>query len=313
VKNLLLETYPHLSSDFLNPLREFFISAANQIGVPLEYIEKIIIADKVNFGAKIQEIQRDFYGELKGYTNNKLYIAAGKTLSRKVENKVVSTIVFQDFVFSPFIQEPTSKEQKEFFDACYYTTFHELGHCLDNYIRQDWQDNIFQAADNSIILPAYIYNIDILLSDFAACVHSSKWMSEDAASFEINSSRENLARIYEEVKGVRTKYINRKVTLYDVALHAAHFFWIILIQHIKLIGIIQGRGLFDIYVQNLCPNDKAEDVINNLQDTALMVWEDYPDWTEAHKKQFLNLWFSLAEKYGYFFSSEIGGDKLLFG
>ena len=309
-----IELYPqpiHDASNIIDGLNKMFINFANIVNVPLNALEKIIITDKTNWASKVEELQKEYYGEKTGYTKNDLYVAVAKKLFRIEDGNVFNTIVFNSYViFRPNDIEKLKEEEKAFFELCDYTIFHELRHCLDNSLRQQCEVKAFEFKEGKIIEPAFFYNIDILFSELAACIHSAKWMSEKALDFEIKSTKENLAQMFNYVETIKNDFLDGKQTLYDLAFNAACLFWTILIQHAKIIGIVIGLKLEEFFINSLCPENRGQEIITEFQNVLMILSSNYPDWTNEHKRQVLAIWNKLSREYGYSFTHTPNGDYL---
>ncbi|QDR82963.1 hypothetical protein [Sporomusa termitida] len=167
-----------------------------------------------------------------------------------------------------------------------------------------------KEKESKIIEPAFFYNIDILFSELAACIHSAKWMSEKALDFEIKSTKENLAQMFNYVETIKSDFLDGKQTLYDLAFNAAFLFWTILIQHAKIIGIVIGLKLEEFFINSLCPENRGQEIITEFQNVLMILSSNYPDWTNEHKRQVLAIWNKLSREYGYSFTHTPNGDYL---
>jgi hypothetical protein len=129
--------------------KTLFENAVADLAVPATAIDKIIIADEKSFGTRVKEVQTAL-GRTYGHTDNDVRKAVAKTLPHAdTDSAVTNTIIIRDNVFAEVCHTPGGLEFKDRNidqQVFIYIVYHEVGHCKDNVLRRNIEENAYSGA-----------------------------------------------------------------------------------------------------------------------------------------------------------------------
>jgi len=190
--------------------------------------------------------------------------------------------------------------------------YHELGHCLDNYLRKDLTSVVIDDGNRFKIRQVAKYYYQIILGEFAACVHSAKIMDADLYRYDLNNTQTMIANQIKNLEPEKRKGQFGGSNLKRSLFSASGVFWFILVQYSKLIGSKMGNpNLSEIHLEtwiNAIP--KASDLLYDLSEILSKLWSLYPELNGNSFERILETWKVLAFEYGYEFVENGNNDSV---
>ena len=157
------------------------------------------------------------------------------------------------------------------------------------------------------------YYLAILKGELAASAISAGAMTEDV--FE--DSAEQLCDLAQTalaaVTSVRAAYQGGDFSrLYELGTGAAHTFWTIIVQYVKLVASAAADPRLpqgEIELWEGVPTGTAE-ALRELAACVRRMWTGYPAWTDEYDAALAGAWDKLAKAHGYEFYTNAEADGL---
>ena len=293
-------------------IEHVIMSALALVEAPADCIESIIIGDETEFAAAIQLLQKE-NGLQPGYTKDLMFQAVGKTIPLHRSGKNNSSIIFLDNCMAEIMGDLMKEPGELGIDGqhCFYAFVHEVGHCKDNLLRIDVEDLPF-PIDQFRVQKIARYYIPIVLSELAACVHSSKAMTPQLYEQQVSQWQEDSRQMMQQTLDRWRAYQTDNKLLTDLAYGAAISFWNIIVQFAKLIGSQIGEvslSAESIHWHN--NNAQIFSILSEIEEAIREIWLTYPVWAEDTGQPLLNLWHKLGLANGYKFIQSTESDGVM--
>ena len=315
----LRASLPQNALDALPPLlEELFRMALEIVEVPDGAVEQVVIADDTQFGTAVYEFQ-DAAGRRREYTDKGLNLAVGKTVPfRPTPETVVSRIVLLSNIvleaLTPVLHETPPERWALSERTCFYIVCHELGHGIDNFTRRDDDDPPHEESPGDFrVAQLAKYYLVILKGELAASALSAGAMTEDVFEDSATQLRDLARTALAAVNTLREAYQGGDESkLYDLGVGAAHTFWTIAVQYVKLVASAAANPDLpqgEIELWDGAP-EGAHEALRRLAGLVRLMWAGYPDWTDEHDSALQETWDRLAKAHGYEFYSAAEADGL---
>lgn len=227
--------------------RKLFAEAASDLAVPETAIERVIVTDEQTFGKKVTEVQTAL-GRKHSYTDNAVHTAVAKTLPHITSGgNVVNTIVIRDFVVYDVCQASAGGSDFGNWDVepqLYANViYHEVGHCKDHLLRRNteelpvYTDKTFKSAEFNR------WGASMVLEELAACCHAAITITPQLYAKQVSETNSSLRKQLEWLKNEKLFFRVRQRNLVDMAIAATTTFWLVLREHAKLVGHVQGNTI----------------------------------------------------------------------
>ena len=301
-------SYLEQNQNIANAITEFLKSSVNEFLNNGSIIDRIVIADKDSYGNEVLEIQKE-YECITGYTNNEMHLAVAKTITFSKYGKTQKTsIVFHDFLFVAILEEFSKSNNIKNWELdvqlFYYLIFHELAHCYDYDARASHFSSQSFSTNEFKLSKVKEHYLGTILSEFAACVFSAKYLPTKAFQYEVNNTLEDCDKVLLALSKKKSLFKEHRYSLLDLAYSASQSFWLILVQFSKLIG--NSLGADRNYSFSTIPAftkseiDLSEEIklLSEYLDKLLKL---YPVWNEDNTRGLFVLWDVIAKKQGYKF------------
>jgi hypothetical protein len=295
------EAENQIPEDFAKDIARFVIDASLTIGLPPERLEKLVVADEPNFGTAVQEIGHETY--TKTETGN---IVMAKMSSRfGCDGEVNCSIAVLIDTLSGIARGlETGKEFPEWepFDLlCYYTIYHELGHCLDLARRKDLKNVPLRPDPRRLELSQYaLYHGRIVREEFAASYFAAGWMGPGAYRLTEDIFISDLADRKAKMAAARAAAAigqTPKVLAIDLQ---AQLVWYLLSQYAKLAATKLGHPRLPHRPPEEVFKDETQKAVFEQFERALAdYWEQYPAWHFRPPAIFEESWRGLAHACGF--------------
>lgn len=290
-------------------VRGILQSCAAAVGVPSEAISRIVLAAASEYGAAIRSIAP---GEKS--TNNASATGMAKTISIADSTGRRSVVImwaelFADVPGIPVAPGSVSERDRELMR--HYIACHELGHCKDNWLRGAAECPPLSVSGEFKIQSVAAYYHYILLSEFAACAHSSNALDADTLTWERDHT-DIIPNVLMTIREKRRTYAEEVNGLSDLAFMASGAFWTMLIQFGKLVGSRLAHPELRTQVPEawLTNGRIAEDLFVREGRILEERWRSYPAWDDETPSELFELWRLLVENQGYCFEETANGDSL---
>lgn len=303
-----------LKSEIEKMIRLVVASSISVVNVQPDCIESIFIGDENEFGAAIHAIQKEL-GLALSYTNNAIYQAVGKTIAHHGNGKKSSSIVFRDNFMAEILGDLMGGKSLDNLGEdgqfCFYIFTHEVGHCKDNWLRVSDLDSSIANNGEFRIHQIAKYYIPIMLSELAACVHSSSAMTAQVFKREVIQWQKDVRTHIQETTNKWRSYQENNDLLKDLAFSAAQSFWVVTLQFAKLIGSQIGNpDLSSEAISWFRDSGPIPKILSEIEEAVKKIWLSYPAWTEDNAEPLLQLWHKLALANGYKFVHSPEGDAV---
>lgn len=290
--------------------------AMEEMGLPFESVEEVIVATSDTFGDIVARFDKS-----RKYTNSRGLVAAGKVFThRPAEKRMTHSILLQHSVVDGFFKSPLT-HGKNYHDwpardqMNLYVLYHELGHCVDHERRpEDKDDGTFRTetgerAIDSTLASLCAYQHSMLLSELAACVHSGLAFTEKIGALDCGM---NDTFVQTQLNEMRRMTVEQPAELDRIRHEAAGLFWFILIQQAKHTGSRLGNPeLPKTAPGQLWKIAAASGVVSSILETAdgamEQAWADYPNFKSEFRDTLSGCFVRLAEHCGYRFQ-KLGRD-----
>lgn len=298
-----------ISAEVRSKIRELLRLHAESAGVPPDAIAKIVIVEAANYGAAIQSIAA---GEC--WTDNAIATGMAKTISIGETGKTQSVVVMWAELFADLPGIPLglgSLPDRDRGLMRRYIVCHELGHCKDNWLRGTVACPPLSVNGEFGVKSVAAYYHYILLSEFAACAHSSKALDPDTLTWEWNHT-DIIPGVLAALREKRRTFDGDPRGVRDLAFMASEACWTMLIQFAKLVGSrIAHPELMAVVPRDWAANGRiAEGVFEREASILEELWQLYPSWDNAMSGELSDLWRLVAENEGYRFAENAGGDAM---
>jgi hypothetical protein len=280
-------------------------SALSIVDVSEESLETVVVADEKEFGPTIHQLQKEA-GSAPDYTDNNTHKAVAKTIPRRQGDHITSSIVMRDMVVAEVAPDAmrTNNVAEWGPDSQFYIYIftHEVGHCKDNVLRPDHEEIPLQISGRFTIQQVARYYFPIVLSEFAACVHSAGAMSEAIHRRQISGWQRDVKDSLVRIKKCVLEYRRDNSKLQDLGYESAQSFWFIIVQYAKIIGSIIGNpGLDPTAPAWITPSPEIEELLSKIDAGLEKIWGEYPAVSDTAAEKFLAIWKALALANGYRF------------
>lgn len=294
-------------------IEELLVHCISNMGLTHDDIGQIVIIDKEHYTTTIRE-----FDNKANRTDDDDFIGVAKTIPKRLDSgKISSNIFLLDGLIAQSLKAISKRGDfsilNEIEQQSLYTIYHELGHCKDAKIRQDLETPALTNSTNSFrIRKVCNYYRSILLGEFAASFHSGKFMTKTLFGREYNNIKIMIENKLTYISKLKQKYLKDHSKLYELAFLVSGFFWTILIQYSKLIGVkLNNNELRNLSVQlwNEVTNETniiMEDYCSLLFDVAQL----YPCWDSDYCCNIDEIWNLLALSFDYKFVQNEHGDAL---
>jgi hypothetical protein len=315
--------------EFIDHLAFIVDEASGLIGLEAGSLSRLIVADRARFGPVIHQLQTAA-GRTLGYTENAAREAAGKTISLPRATgggSIRSAVVIRDGVAAwaveSVLEQELSEEHRDTADLCYYVIAHELGHYKDTALRGDEGDISIRREGIPFIRPVAYYYADLLLSEFAACVHSAPAMTERLFVAQPVLWANDAETVLTELDALRAAYRANPTDpdrLWQLARNACESTWFLCVQYAKIVGTALGatRDTLECVshippaLTSRIPHDSglARGALAQFDVALRDLWTTYPNWLDVGIETLLPAWERLARAHGYRFVEGVGRDAL---
>ena len=297
--------------------------AAEQVGLPEGALAELVVADKTHFAPVIHELQRGA-GRRPEFTSNAVYEAVAKTLPSSgmgEPNATQSVVILRADIaalaVASTLDEDLADEWRTKSDFCHHVIAHELGHCKDDFLRGLRTEMPRSIECVPIIRPLARFNLDLILSEFAARVHAAPTVPDHTfATMPLQWARDAMS-LLAQVEDSRSAYRADPAAegrLRRLAIDAGQATWVHCAQYAKIVGTALG----DPDLPPLVAPDGAHGTspaqgllakaaLEQLDSTLRSLWQSYPHWLSVDEDTFIPAWQQLAFAHGYHFIEGGGG------
>lgn len=295
---------------------QFFLTfCADAIGLDLQTVETIYIADDSNYSDAIHSVD-----PTASFTKDNELIGVGKAISRAEDSgEVVHSIVLRNWLVNAALSGSISglpvdewelPQQEGLYVIC-----HELGHCIDNRDRRVLDFPKLRDGNEEFSIDRVArYFSQLLACEFSACVHSARIVQPALHALHISDFIEQMADTKHRLMQFKAKYDQGGLSLYEFAYQVSGGFWFILIQFAKLVGNAIGNDQNTIDQASFGPNaDSQLEILHKLQTNLSNTWSHYPNWpSEVIIKEWTECWNALCLANGFLFVHGEDCDALYF-
>ena len=307
----LVDGFQPQQTGFENVTRIVF-DVAEILGVSPVQFDQIVISDESNFGRAVEIIAP---GE--DYTRAETgKVAMGKTRSfLNGSFQVRSSIAIRSEIISAIFNVLSSGMKIDDFDETtqllWYTFFHEIGHCVDAAQRLDLEQPVlFDANGMFTIAQSNFFHGRIVREEFAACLHSAKFLTDRAFDSELHNLTEDARDLPNQLLRYRGECRSAE-TLRATALMGLSLCWRLLIQFAKLVAFRFAGGR-DEERMNVSDDHVIAQILDEVAGNLTAYWHEYPRW-HRQPPEFLSIaWASLSDHLGYHFFTRNGKTALKF-
>lgn len=246
--------------------------SAHRTSFDMALIDRVVIVSPDRFGAAVASIRPGAT-----HTNTETMVAAGKTLSRRDGNRIVSDIVYQCSLFENLAgvlgDPPTSALWDIDQQQASYVICHEYGHALDHSLRNDVAAVPDPRARPFSIKEASDFFGDIVLTEYAACRNSASAMTDPLFHHEMRETGTRLSECMRQVN----HFLDNPEELTPRAL--AHFVcqgaWFSMVEFAKFYGYATANAEHRAAIREL-----EAGVVNGtpLGDALDRIGASYPNW-----------------------------------
>ena len=247
------------------------------LGHEITILDKIIFAEKQKYGEAIKSIDKN-----EGFTDNGNATGFGKTI--KLGQK--SSIVYREEILNGIINYKDKTDLSIGEEIAFYFFRHEIGHAIDNKLRDPVN---IKSELNFDVRKISNYYIEIFISEFAANWNSSIRTSK-AFYDDLSSTKEtNINNHYSEIKTIKGL---EEYSLSQRQYGVADRLWLILMELSQLLAIsikLSYKFKFDSSMINL---DFQMKLVNICQELGLK----YPVIDEELSERIYRIWDELYKK-----------------
>ena len=295
-------------------IRTMLTSALSFVGACQDALEAVVITDDTEFGPTIHKLQTEA-GLTTSYTNSDMHRAVAKTIANRQGDQISNSIVILDNIIAQVMTGAQTGEDIRLWDKdsqlCFYVLTHEIGHCKDNILRPNQEDVPLHVKGEFRVRQIAQYYRSILMSEFAACAHSATAVTDCLLQEEIRTWRTDAKEILSNIRKGVLKYQLDNEKLRDLAFLSAQGFWVILLQHAKIIGFVIGNAELDqtppLWIDE---NSEIQELFAKSTKELREMWIKFHAWSDASTLIFLDLWKSLSLAHGFNFEESGGADAL---
>lgn len=284
--------------------------AMEEMGLPFESVEEVIVATPETFGDIVARFDKS-----RKYTNSRGLVAAGKMFThRPTDKRMTHSILLQHSVVDGVFKSPLvhgknyhtwpAEDQRNL-----YVLYHELGHCLDHERRpEDKDDGTFRTetgdrAIDSTLASLCALNHSMLLSELAACAHSGFVFTEGIGALDCAM---NDTFVQKQVNEVRRLTLESPTELDLIRHETSGLFWFILLQQAKHMGSRLGNPelprLPPAQLWKIAAASETVASILEIADAAIeKAWAGYPNFNPEFRDTMSECFLRLGEHYGYRF------------
>lgn len=309
-----------LATDFIpephvqNMTEEIFVKAAHDIGLPVEELTVILIADDHHYAEAVERIapgggftRQDETGG-QGMAKANTTRQSNGNLSHKV---VVHLKVLDGALGAIFGNSNREAERAAVEELCFYVLYHELGHCKDNRIRPDRPSpTICLPGRGFEIHQVTRYYVDILEEEYAACAFAAPWMSCAAYQNTVQALTESLTFFRSEAARLTLAFRSDPITLSKLAATVAGLAWFQLIQFAKTAASrLQNSALKNIQLDTWTePQDEmVVELLTEFEAGLSAHWATYPNWSSEPAPFLREAWEAFALLEGFKFVEDQRG------
>jgi hypothetical protein len=295
-------------------IKTMLTSALSFVGVSQDVLEAVIITDDIEFGPSIHKLQNEA-GLALSYTNTDMHSAVAKTIANRQDDRLSNSIVILDNIIAQVMTGAQTGEDIQLWDKdsqlCFYILTHEIGHCKDNTLRPSQEDVPPHVKGEFRVRQIARYYGSILMSEFAACAHSATAMTDCLLQEERRTWRTDAKELMGKIRKGVLEYQLDNEKLRDLAFLSAQGFWVILLQHAKIIGSMIGNPeLNQTPSPWIAEDSEIEELFAKSARELRKMWSNYPAWSEASNRVFFDLWKSLSLAHGFNFEETVEADGL---
>ena len=279
----LQEHIPKISKEGKDKVRNFVRNKINQIvnelGTDTSILDKIIFADKERYGEAISSID-----ENEDYTNSEYGAGFGKTIMQNGKSSIIYKLEILNAIVTIGDKAELSKDE----ELPYYVLRHEIGHAIDNSLRNPEKLKSEETFDERRISHFYI---EVLISEFAANWNSTKQLSKVYFDELISSKIDNIKNYLKDIKNIK---LEMSYTLAQRKYGVADRVWLNLMEISQLLGvsILQNYDFFfPEYLIEKSIQNKMKNVFTQISKTYPIIKEEskeelYFIWKEVYKKEY---------------------------
>lgn len=289
--------------------RAMLTRMAKEVDVSLHAIGDVIISDPEKYLSSIQKFE-----ENGSYSNYHTHVGVGKALVYKDNGQTKNAIIFRDNLFAAALAAEktynTSGNLTHDMLQGWYIPYHELGHCKDN-VERKIETNLMKPEEFSLA-NSELYNIEMIISEFAACFFSGRKMSisvyQEMESLAVDLIEEAL----DKGEQLKRQYSSDQSVLFELGSLILGHTWTLLVNYSKLIGSrLSNPSLKALplrFWKQVSPESKA--AITEFESLLESSWSKYPKWEEELYAQIPPLWEKLTMSHGYCFKDRDGNMAL---
>lgn len=289
-------------------------SVMQAMGAPEECVRGVTLADQEHFGEAVRRCDPS-----ETYTNGNGLCSAGKTIAHLGDGRAgPSSVVLLAELFSralcaarqkgPDVSKWTDDEA-----VALFIVFHELGHCLDNYVRPPLRDD---AARDIGTMTGRIdaltrSQFGVLLGELAASLHAARGTRAGVRAHESDSDNGVLLDLLGRLHNMTNE---EEPDERRVLLEVLGAVWFVLIQHSKQLGvaiIVDGDNA-TVTGHWKCAQAHAP-VSAALRDAECVMRglvQRYPNWNIAMKSELQTSALALARSFGYEIDMDPGAESV---
>ena len=299
-----LTTDSHPEPHVLELTLQLFATAAADMGIAVEELGLVIVADDDHYGEAVERIQPGG-----GFTDHEAGRGVAKTHTVVTNGLLTSSIVINlaalVTALRAIVSDPNRKTDPAIEQLCIYLVYHELGHIVDNRRRPDQESPPRSLPGRGFeISQVTRYHAAILESEYAATAFSAPWMSRDAYLNSLTALAETLAVSRTAMETVMQRYSSGDASLVKLASTVACACSFVLIQFAKTAAMRIGEERLAAEAASVWPETNDALMIQLLVEFEASLaehWDIYPDWPREPVPFLGDTWFAFASLEGFRF------------
>jgi hypothetical protein len=227
-------------SSIEDEIRTLLLGCMKDVGVSPDSIRKIVVTGDTpsDFAVALRSLESDV-GRSLVFTDSKLHTAVAKVVPFETQGAVQNVVVFSNWVITGVIEGLRSGTElnswPENWQLSYYVVHHEFGHCRD-YSSRGIGTVTRPRPERFSIEDIAAHYTNVLLSDFAATLHSAFFITQRVHFTEIMAFDNDMKDILMRMRQERLAFLSSGHHLENLAEVVSHGFWVCLVHYSKLLA-----------------------------------------------------------------------------